>query len=306
ESRGPRAESRRLLCEADPVQPAALASGAVAAISLLGGLLVISLIALVVLWVGLRSTLGRVARLEDELDGLRADAAVESTLPRSLQAAERAMRSVIGTAVRMREQGVTGLLMSSIDDLSRWAMEDRSEIARLAAEDGSVTIFFSDIEDSTALNTELGDQGWVQLLIAHDTLVRAHVERHHGHIVKSQGDGFMIVFGSPSNAARAGIGIQRSLSVQGRPLRRTSIRVRIGIHAGPAIARDGDYFGQTVAMAARVGAQAAGGQILVTQQVADELAEDGGFVLTEDREVELKGLPGTHVLWRVRRASHRV
>ena len=79
--------------------------------------------------------------------------------------------------------------------------------------------------------------------------------------------------------------------------------MRIGIHEGPAIARDGDYFGQSVAMAARVGAQAEGGEILVTQQVADDLRENGGFVLADDREVELKGLPGTHVLWRVREAG---
>lgn len=287
------------------MQPTALASGAAVTISLLGCLLGLSLVALVLVWVRLRRTRRYVALLEEALQTLQPGGA-GSPLPRSLQAAERAVKSVIGTAVKVREQGVSGLLMSSIDDLSRWAMEDRSEISRLAAADGSVTIFFSDMEDSTALNTELGDQGWVQLLIAHDTLVRAHVERHHGHIVKFQGDGFMIVFGTPADAVRAGLGIQRSLSEERRRrLRRTPIRVRIGIHEGPAIARDGDYFGQSVAMAARVGAQAGGGQILVTQQVADHLNEDGGFVLTKSREVELKGLPGTHTLWQVRQASRR-
>lgn len=286
------------------MQPTVLASGAAVTISLLGTLLAVSLVALGLVWTRLRRSRQRVELLEEALKSM--PAGVATTLPRSLQAAERAVKSVIGTAVKVREQGVSGLLMSSIDDLSRWAMEDRSEIARLAAADGSVTIFFSDIEDSTALNTELGDTGWVQLLIAHDTMVRAHVERHRGHIVKSQGDGFMIVFSTPADAAHAGLGIQRSLSEdRSRQLRRTPIRVRIGIHEGPAIARDGDYFGQSVAMAARVGAQAEGGEILVTQQVADDLRENGGFVLADDREVELKGLPGTHVLWRVREAGRR-
>ncbi len=286
------------------MQPTVLASGAAVTISLLGALLAISLVALGLVWTRLRRSRQRVELLEEALKSM--PAGVATTLPRSLQAAERAVKSVIGTAVKVREQGVSGLLMSSIDDLSRWAMEDRSEIARLAAADGSVTIFFSDIEDSTTLNTELGDTGWVQLLVAHDTMVRAHVERHRGHIVKSQGDGFMIVFETPADAARAGLGIQRSLSEdRSRQLRRTPIRVRIGIHEGPAIARDGDYFGQSVAMAARVGAQAEGGEILVTQQVADDLRENGGFVLADDREVELKGLPGTHVLWRVREAGRR-
>jgi adenylate cyclase len=293
------------LCKGDRVQPTALASGAAVTISLLAALFVATLAALVLVWLRLRASSARVERLEEEVDSLRPDGS-GSTLPRSFQRAERAMKTVIGTAAKVREQGVSGLLMSSIDDLSRWAMEDRSEISRLAAADGSVTIFFSDIEDSTALNTELGDQGWVRLLIAHDTQVRAHVERHHGHIVKSQGDGFMIVFGSPADAVRAGLGIQRSLAGgRSRRLRRTPIRVRIGIHEGPAIARDGDYFGQSVAMAARVGAQAHGGEILVTQQVADDLRVDGGFVLRESRQVELKGLPGNHTLWTVRRVSRR-
>ena len=272
-------------------------------VALLGSLLGISLVALVVMGVRLRRSRRQVSILQDELESLQ-PGEPDSPLPRSLQAAERAVKSVIGTAVKMREQGVSGLLMSTIDDLSRWAMEDSGEIARLTAQDGSVTIFFSDIEDSTALNTQLGDQLWVQLLIAHDTLVRAHVQRHRGHIVKSQGDGFMIVFGSPAEAVRAGLGIQRSLSEQrSRRLGRTRIRVRIGIHRGPAIARAGDYFRQSVAMAARVGAQAEGGEILVTQQVADELAADDSFMLFDDREVELKGLPGSHVLWQVGRRS---
>lgn len=164
-------------------------------------------------------------------------------------------------------------------------------------------IFFSDIQGSTALNTEMGDQDWVNLLIAHDALVRARVDRWQGHIVKSQGDGFMIVFGSLGDAARAGLAIQRSFAEEcwGKR-RRTPIRVRIGIHRGHVIARDGDYFGQTVAMAARVGAEAEGGEILVTQEVADELSSERRFALVDERVVELKGLPGTHTLWRLARA----
>ena len=133
-------------------------------------------------------------------------------------------------------------------------------------------MFFSDIEGLTALNAALGDAAWVRLLIAHDTQVRAHVERRNGHIVKSQGDGFMVVFGSPVDAVKAGLGIQRSLAdLRGGWRRRTPLTVRIGIHEGTAIARNGDLFGQTVAMAARVGARAQGDEILVTRPVADAL-----------------------------------
>ena len=295
-----------MLCNGGYVPIAELVSGAVAAISLLVVALVLALVALSALVIRLRQSRERVIVLERGLEEEREERSADADPPRSLQAAERAVRTVIESAVRIRETGFSGLLMSSIDDLSRWASEDRSEIARLAAEDGSVTVFFSDIEGSTALNSEMGDQDWVNLLIAHDTLIRAHVERRDGHIVKSQGDGFMVVFGSPVDAARAGLAIQRSLSEERRRKgRRTAIRVRIGIHHGPVIARDGDFFGQTVAKSARVGAEAEGGEILVTQEVADELSEESRFALVDGREAELKGLPGTHVLWRLARARRR-
>jgi adenylate cyclase len=61
---------------------------------------------------------------------------------------------------------------------------------------------------------------------------------------------------------------------------------------------DGDYLGQTVAMAARAAARASGGEILVTSPVADHLRADG-FTLGERDPVELTGLPGRHPLWRV-------
>ena len=267
-------------------------AGAWIAIAVLGGALVIALVLLTITYVELRRARLRVADLEQQVADLQV-APADPAVPRSLQAAEQAVRRVIGTATRVREQGVGGMLLSSIDDLSRWATEDRSEIARLAAADGSVTVFFSDIEGSTAINAELGDESWVRLLIAHDTLVRAHVERRGGHIVKSQGDGFMIVFTSPVDAVKAGLGVQRAL--------RSKIRVRIGVHTGTVIARDGDYFGQTVAIAARVAARADGGEILVTQPVADDLLADGRFTLTGGEPAELRGVPGEHALWRVGR-----
>lgn len=247
----------------------------------------------------------RVRAAEDESERLRVALGQQGSpySSRTARTAHRAVKTVVETATRVRDQGVGGLLMSSIEDLTRWALEDRPEITRIAAPDGTATIFFSDIEGSTALNERLGDDAWVKLLGAHDTLVRGRVEAHGGHIVKSQGDGFMVVFRSPAEAARAGLDIQAALEDgRGRALRRTPIRVRIGMHTGPVVARDGDYFGRNVARAARVGAQAEGGQILVTDEVQRALAGDAGLALAAEREVELKGLPGSHRLWSVRRA----
>ena len=210
------------------------------------------------------------------------------------------METAVDTATRVREQGVTGLLMSSMEDLARWTQEDRRELAKLSNRDGSVTIMFSDIEESTELNQRLGDDAWVRLLATHDKIVHERVEKYRGHIVKSQGDGFMIAFREPAQAVRTGIEIQDAISEPGdRRLRKTPIKVRFGIHCGPAIERDGDLFGKNVAFAARVAAQANGGEILVSDDIRKALREVEDIVLVEEREAELKGIPGTHRLWEV-------
>jgi len=257
-------------------------------------LLVLVLVAAGTLAVQLRRTRAELASLQHQLETERRTHAQHP----AVQAAGRAVQVVARTAARVREHGmVSGLLVGSIEDFTRWALEDRSEIARYSAPDGTVTVFFSDIEDSTASNERLGDRGWVRLLAAHDRLVRAAVERHHGHVVKSQGDGFMVVFAEPAEAVHAGLDIQRALAgSRSRRLRRTPVRVRIGIHTGPAIEKGGDFFGRNVAKAARVAACADGGEILVSDEVRGHL-EDLGIILESRGETSLKGLDGSHLLW---------
>jgi class 3 adenylate cyclase len=213
--------------------------------------------------------------------------------------AELAMKAVAKTAARVRDQGlVGGLLGSSLDDLTRWMTEQRSDIAKVAAPDGTVTIFFSDIEDSTALNERLGDPRWMRVLNAHDVLVRRAVQRRGGHIVKSQGDGFMVVFGDPADAAQAAIDLQMALGAPKRPsLRQTRIQVRIGLHLGETVTRQGDYFGRNVAMTARIAAEASGGEVLVSDELRTALSDDQRFEFEPHGEVELKGLADRHTLW---------
>jgi adenylate cyclase len=226
------------------------------------------------------------------------DTLVEIPPPPSKQAVGLAVRTVKETFDRVRDRGlVGGLLVAPIEDFTRWVTEDRAEIVRIAAPDGTVTVLFSDLENSTALNERLGDDAFVRLLAAHDRAVRAQVARRSGHVVKSQGDGFMVVFGSPDDAVAAAQRIQRAVGKEGRTLRRISVRVRIGIHVGTAVARDGDYFGRNVAKAARVAALAEGGQVLVSDEVRAALSDE--VRLTSAGEHELKGLSGTHALWLV-------
>ena len=238
------------------------------------------------------------------------------TLERKLSAAESTwasggratVKAVLETAALVRAKGIGGAIRSSIEELAGWAQVEQPDLRRLAARDGTVTIFFSDIEDSTALNERLGDKAWLRVLDGHDRIVRRKVNEHAGHIIKSQGDGFMIAFALPAEAMRCAIGIQTALANGDRRLRGTPIRVRIGIHAGVAVHREGDLFGRNVALAARVAAFAEGGQILVTPEVSAAVDDSTEFSFTDAGTVELKGLTGDYRIqtlrWQADPAAH--
>lgn len=210
-----------------------------------------------------------------------------------------AAKVMVETAARVRDEGLGPALRGSVAELAGWAESEQPEIRRYAADDGTVAMLFSDIEDSTALNEELGDRDWMRVLAAHDKIVRDSVERHDGHIVKSQGDGFMIAFADAENALGCAVDVERAIERGNRRLRKTPIKVRIGVHVGQAVAKDGDLFGRNVAYAARVAAEAEGGEILVSEPVRERLGDENGVRLSAPRQVELKGLPGEHAVYAV-------
>jgi class 3 adenylate cyclase len=251
---------------------------------------------LVVALIGWGVTARLLRETREELEQARAAVTVQEQARTSAEWVGRsAAKAVFQTVGRLREGGLTHLVNSSLEDLAHWVSEDRGEIVRMTAPDGTTTLFFSDIENSTALNEQLGDRRWLALLKSHDLVVRSAIEGNHGHVVKTQGDGFFAVFLAPGDAVRASKAIQHDLHARRRL---KDIRVRIGLHTGQVLSRDGDYFGRNVAMAARVAGPAGGGQTLVSSEVRDALHEE---VLFEPiGEYELKGLTGTHELWAVR------
>jgi adenylate cyclase len=228
----------------------------------------------------------RCTRQQQELDELRRRVDTRNML---LSGGREAVEQVWQTANILRKDGLGAAVRSSIEDLADWAEVERPDLARLAPS-GRVTIVFSDIEESTALNERIGDRAWVRLISSHGKLVRTHVKQHSGHVVKSQGDGFMIAFAQPEQAVRCSVDVQRSL--RRRP---NGIRVRIGIHMGKSVRRGDDLFGRNVAMAARVAAQADGGEILVSE-VVREAVNDEDVAYDDGRDVELKGFSGSHRL----------
>lgn len=238
-------------------------------------------------------TQAHIAQLESDLD-----AALRPPPPTNT--AERAVRRVIRTASKVRSHGITGLIQSTVGELQTWASDaERADILNMATSDGRVTLFFSDIEDSTPLNDRLGDTTWVKVLAAHDRVLRSQIERYRGQVVKTAGDGFMVAFRDTEAACRAALGIQRDLPRDLTLRRHGPILVRIGIHTGQVVARDGDYFGRNVAMAARVADLAHGGEILASDAVREALDDDAALTLVERDAVELKGLTGEHVVWEI-------
>jgi adenylate cyclase len=215
---------------------------------------------------------------------------------RRLGVAPLAIKTVFQTADMLINKGLGAAVRNSIEDLAGWAQVERPDLARLTA-DGNVVLVFSDIEGSTECNETMGDRAWVKLLGRHNQLIQKRVDAHGGHVVKTQGDGFMIAFADAAEAVRCSADVQQAL--RDDPDRWNAIRVRIGIHMGTSVRRGDDLFGLDVAMAARVADQADGGEILVSEPVREAIGELDGLQVGQPREVELKGLRGTHNLYPV-------
>jgi class 3 adenylate cyclase len=147
------------------------------------------------------------------------------------------------------------------------------------------TFLFTDIVDSTKLLETLGDQKWKRLLGRHNELVRERIVESGGEVIKQTGDGFFASFGNPKAAIEAAVAIQRALDAE-----LVAPDVRIGAHTGGAFATDADasdYAGQGVHTAARIGAAAEAGEILVSRDTLDGVG--AAFRLSEPRHETLKG-----------------
>jgi eukaryotic-like serine/threonine-protein kinase len=223
-------------------------------------------------------------------------------LDRCLDASqEMGMRAITDQALaaKLAAQGLAGVdATTSIDEVIAAVESERPDILAYAAPDGTVTILFSDIEDSTILTERLGDERWLDLLRSHNSIFRKHLSEHGGYEVKNQGDGFMLVFPQPTAALHCAIEVQRALAERATENPVDEIRVRMGLHTGEAIAEEGDFFGRNVVLAARIAAQARGGEILVSEALREQAEGEDGLAFDEGRELELKGMAGTHTVHR--------
>lgn len=144
------------------------------------------------------------------------------------------------------------------------------------------TVMFTDIVGSTERATELGDARWRELLVAHQEAVRRELTRFRGREVKALGDGYLATFDGPARAIRCAgaiTGAARSLGLE----------VRIGLHTGEVEVMDDDVGGIAVHIAARIGALAAGGEVLVSSTVKD-LVAGSGIPFVDRGPTQLKGI----------------
>ena len=156
---------------------------------------------------------------------------------------------------------------------------------------GAVTFLFTDIEGSTRLVKQLRDR-YRAVLSEHQQLLRAAFAAHDGYEVDTQGDSFFVAFSSARDALLAAVEGQRGLGGHAWP-DGTEIKVRMGLHTGQAAAHEGRYTGLAVHRAARIGAAAHGGQILVsqaTQTLLEDEEEDLRIHFRDLGEQQLKDL----------------
>jgi adenylate cyclase len=154
---------------------------------------------------------------------------------------------------------------------------------------------FLDLTGYTRLTEERGDEAAADLAARLAGLVRRSSLEHGGTPVKWLGDGVMFHFREPAAGVLAAVEMVEMVGRHGLP------PAHVGIHAGPVIFQDGDYFGRTVNLAARIAEYARPGEVLVSQEVVDA-ADAGPVTFTEIGPVELKGVPGPLRLYTARHA----
>jgi class 3 adenylate cyclase len=181
----------------------------------------------------------------------------------------------------------------SIDVIADTLGSERPDLAPHAAPDGTVTLMFSDMEGFAAMTDRLGDLEAREVIRVHNAIVREQTSAHGGYEVELQGDGFLLAFSSERSAPLCAIAIQRAFASHSERHPERPIRVRIGLHTGEVLKDADRFFGKTVILAARIAAQARGGEILASS-LLKELTESGGDLrFGKAREVKLKGISKT-------------
>ena len=157
-------------------------------------------------------------------------------------------------------------------------------------------VSFLDLTGYTRMTEERGDEAAAELATRLATLVRGSSREHAGQPVKWLGDGVMFYFPNPGDGVMAALDMVEGVAAEALP------PARVGIHAGPVVFQEGDYFGRTVNVAARITEYARPGEVLVSQEVVDA-ADLDGVASTAIGRIDLKGISEPLSLYSVRRVG---
>jgi class 3 adenylate cyclase/dihydrofolate reductase len=146
------------------------------------------------------------------------------------------------------------------------------------------SVLFTDVVDSTGRAAALGDRRWRQLIDRHDRVARAEVDRFHGRLIKTTGDGVLATFDAPTRALRCAFAMIGSLDDAG-------LGIRAAIHTGEIVMGEGDVGGIGVHIASRLLAEAEEHKVVVTRTVRD-LATGTDLSFAPLGTTSLRGVPG--------------
>ena len=153
-------------------------------------------------------------------------------------------------------------------------------------------VLFVDIVDATPLAVSLGDAAWAELLEQYHEVVRRALERHRGWLMDMAGDGFFAILDEAEDAIHCALDIRLAA-------RRLGLELRSGIHLGRCWLADEKCAGAEVHVGARLAGCAAPGEVLVSEEVAQQ-ARHVGVALADRGVRSLKGLPGTRRVFAIR------
>lgn len=205
------------------------------------------------------------------------------------EAFEAAIREV---GLRMGHSGEEMLGWLYRRHSERFLIEHQFEHVETALEEAGVrqraprhaeAVAFADLSGYTRLTEEAGDEVAARVSLSMAQLVNEVAARHRGEVVKMLGDGVLFHFRDPGDSVRASLEIVAAVRPRGLP------PAHVGINAGPMIYDEGDYFGRTVNIAARIASAAEADQVFVGEDAQREMTPSG-FRLVEVGPFELKGI----------------
>jgi adenylate cyclase len=160
------------------------------------------------------------------------------------------------------------------------------------------SFLFADLVGYTAFTVARGDESGAELAVRFGLTVRALAGEHGLEFVKAMGDAAMVHGRDAVQIVRLGLRLAHD-----GPAPAWRPPVRIGVHTGPAIAAEGDWFGTTVNVAARVAASARGGELLLTGDACRELRSEAGLDLVDQGRRRLRGVPAPVRVYAARRTA---